>query len=91
LVTLRGLILGSTVGLLMGVLLGLLREQFPLCRDTLGTTARRWQMPSNVCWVPLALLWFGQTETATLFIVVMGSLWSILPVTDASVHNVPPN
>jgi NitT/TauT family transport system permease protein len=44
----------------------------------------------SVCWVPLALLWFGQTESAMLFIVIMGSLWSILIATDNGVRSVPP-
>ena len=36
----------------------------------------------SVCWVPLALLWFGQTEGAMLFVVVMGTVWSVLIATD---------
>jgi NitT/TauT family transport system permease protein len=40
--------------------------------------------------VPLALLWFGLTETAMLFVVVMGTLWSILLATDHGVRSVPP-
>ena len=44
----------------------------------------------SVCWVPLALLWFGQTETAMLFVVVMGTLWSVQIAVDNGVRNVPP-
>jgi NitT/TauT family transport system permease protein len=40
--------------------------------------------------VPLALLWFGQTETAMLFVVIMGTLWSVIIATDHGVRNVPP-
>jgi len=43
-----------------------------------------------VCWAPMALLWFGQTETAMFFIVIMGSIWSITLAADAGVRNVPP-
>ena len=43
-----------------------------------------------MCWVPLALLWFGQTEAAMFFVVVMGTLWSVIIATDAGVRNVPP-
>jgi NitT/TauT family transport system permease protein len=38
----------------------------------------------------MALLWFGQTETAMFFIVIMGSIWSITLAADAGVRNVPP-
>jgi NitT/TauT family transport system permease protein len=36
------------------------------------------------------VLWFGQTEWAMLFIVVMGSLWSIALATDSGIRNVSP-
>jgi len=44
----------------------------------------------SVCWVPLTLLWFGQAENAMLFVVVMGSVWSVVIATDNGVRNVPP-
>jgi len=31
----------------------------------------------SICWLPLAVLWFGLTEKAILFVVVMGSLLSV--------------
>ena len=34
--------------------------------------------------MPLALLWFGQTESAMLFVVVMGTVWSVLIATDTA-------
>jgi len=44
----------------------------------------------SICWVPLAMLWFGQTEAAMLFVVIMGTVWSVLIATDNGVRNVPP-
>ncbi|MFL6538943.1 MAG: ABC transporter permease subunit, partial [Chthoniobacterales bacterium] len=43
-----------------------------------------------MCWVPLALLWFGQTEGAMLFVVIMGTVWSVVIATDNGVRNIPP-
>ena len=40
--------------------------------------------------MPLALLWFGQTDGAMLFVVVMGSLWSVILATKTGVENVNP-
>ena len=40
--------------------------------------------------MPLALLWFGQTEAAMLFVVIMGTLWSVVIATDNGVRTVPP-
>jgi len=89
-VTLKRLLLGYATGLVFGLPLGLLNARFKFCEDTLGLLALGLQTLPSVCWAPLALLWFGQTETAMFFIVIMGSLWSITLATDAGVRNVPP-
>lgn len=88
--TMRRLLLGYAVGLLGGLPLGLLTARWKLLHDTIGTLALGLQTLPSVCWVPLALLWFGQTEAAMLFVVVMGTLWSVVIATDTGVRNVPP-
>ncbi|MDZ4787258.1 MAG: ABC transporter permease subunit [bacterium] len=44
----------------------------------------------SVCWLPLSLLWFGQSESAILFVVLMGCLWSIILSTEGGMSNVSP-
>jgi NitT/TauT family transport system permease protein len=89
-VTMRRLIVGYIIGLLAGLPLGLLTARWKLWRDTIGTMALGLQTLPSVCWVPLALLWFGQTEAAMLFVVIMGTLWSVVIATETGVRNVPP-
>ena len=89
-VTMRRLLAGYVIGIAAGLPLGLLTARFKFCEDTLGVLALGLQTLPSVCWVPLALLWFGQTETAMLFIVIMGTLWSVIIATDNGVRNVPP-
>jgi NitT/TauT family transport system permease protein len=89
-VTLKRLLLGYLFGLFLGLPLGLLTARFQVLADTLGLLALGMQALPSVCWVPLALLWFGQTETAMFFVVVMGTLWSVIIATDTGVRNVPP-
>ena len=89
-VTMRRLALGYVSGILLGLPLGLLTARFRVVKDTLGLVALGLQTLPSVCWVPLALLWFGQTETAMFFVVVMGTIWSMIIATDNGVHNVPP-
>ena len=90
LVTMRRLLMGYAIGLAVGLPLGLLTARFKFCEDTLGVLALGLQTLPSVCWVPLALLWFGQTEAAMLFVVIMGTLWSVIIATDNGVRNVPP-
>jgi NitT/TauT family transport system permease protein len=89
-ITMRRLLIGYFIGIVVGLPLGLLIARWNLLRDTLGTTALGLQTLPSVCWVPLALLWFGQTEAAMLFVVVMGTLWSVIIATETGVRNVPP-
>ncbi|MCX7824615.1 MAG: ABC transporter permease [Verrucomicrobiae bacterium] len=90
LVTMRRLLLGYVVGVAAGLPLGLLNARFKFFQDTLGLIALGLQTLPSICWVPLALLWFGQTEAAMLFVVIMGTLWSVLIATDTGVRHVPP-
>jgi sulfonate transport system permease protein len=90
LVTMRRLLIGYLIGLIGGIPLGLLTARWTLFRDTLGTLALGFQTLPSICWVPLALVWFGQTEVAMLFVVVMGTLWSVIIATETGVRNVPP-
>src|SRR6201987_4358577 len=90
LVTMRRLLAGYLIGIAAGLPLGLLTARFKFCEDTIGVLALGLQTLPSVCWVPLALLWFGQTETAMLFVVVMGTVWSVVIATDTGVRTIPP-
>lgn len=89
-ITMRRLLVGYLIGVIIGLPLGLLTARWKLFGDTIGTLALGLQTLPSVCWVPLALLWFGQTEAAMLFVVVMGTLWSVIIATETGVRNVPP-
>ncbi len=89
-ITMRRLLIGYIIGIIGGFPLGFLTARWKVFQDTIGTLALGLQTLPSVCWVPLALLWFGQSEAAMLFVVVMGTLWSVVIATDTGVRNVPP-
>ena len=89
-ITVRRLLIGYVIGLIGGVPLGLLSARWNVLHDTIGTLSLGLTTLPSVCWVPLALLWFGQSEAAMLFVVVMGTLWSVVIATDTGVRHVPP-
>lgn len=90
LVTIKRLLLGYFIGLAIGIPLGMIMARFKIVADTLGVLALGFQALPSVCWVPLACLWFGQTETAMLFVVIMGTLWSVILSTDNGMRSIPP-
>jgi NitT/TauT family transport system permease protein len=89
-VTLRRLFLGYAVGVAIGLPVGLLTSTSQWMEDTVGSLALGFQTLPSVCWVPLALIWFGQTEGAMLFVVVMGTVWSVAIATDHGARSIPP-
>jgi NitT/TauT family transport system permease protein len=89
-VTMKRLMLGYLIGCVLGLPLGLATARSKYLSDTIGVLALGLQTLPSVCWVPLALLWYGQTEKAMLFVVVMGTLWSVLIAVDNGARSLPP-
>ena len=89
-VTTKRLLTGYVIGVGLGLPLGLLMSSNQWAKDTFGSLALGFQTLPSVCWVPLALIWFGQTEGAMLFVVVMGTIGSVMIATDLGARNIPP-
>src|SRR5947207_6355410 len=89
-VTVRRLLVGYFIGILIGLPLGLFTSASKFIEDTIGVLALGLQTLPSVCWIPLALLWFGQTESAMLFVVVMGTAWPVAVATVPGVQHILP-
>lgn len=90
LVSLKRLLLGYGFSIIFGVLLGLVIGKVRLLDETVGGFLVGLQTLPSICWLPLAILWFGLSESAILFVVVMGSLLSVTLATDSGVKNIQP-
>jgi len=84
------ILLGFGISAVVGMLLGLALGRIKLLDETVGSLVLGLQSLPSICWLPLALLWFGLNEQAILFVVVMGALLSITLATEAGVKNTPP-
>lgn len=89
-VTARRLAIGYSIGVVVGLPLGFLTARFKTCSDTIGVMALGLQALPSVCWAPMAILWFGQSEGAMLFVAVMGTLWSIVIATESGIRSISP-
>jgi sulfonate transport system permease protein len=90
LLSLRRLLVGYGISLVAGVLLGLGLARSRLLDESVGTIVLGLQALPSICWMPLAILWFGLSEAAVLFVVIAGSLLAVTVATEAGVRNVPP-
>jgi len=88
--SLRRLLIGYGMALGIGLLLGLLMGQIRTVKATLGLFVLGLQTLPSICWLPLAILWFGLNERAILFVVVMGAVLSIAQATEDGVRNTSP-
>jgi NitT/TauT family transport system permease protein len=89
-VSMRRLLVGFGISAGVGMALGVAIGRVRLLDETIGLLVLGLQALPSICWLPLALLWFGLSERAILFIVVMGALLSITLATEAGVKNTPP-
>ena len=70
----------------MGLLIGRLK----ILDETIGSLILSLQVLPSICWLPLAILWFGLSEQAIQFVVVMGAFLSIAIATESGIRNIPP-
>lgn len=81
-----GYLISLTIGLPLGLLVGRVRA----FDETVGSLLTGLQTLPSICWLPLALLWFGLNERAILFVVIMGAVLSISLAAEGGVKNTPP-
>ena len=70
--------------------MGLLINHFKYLQKNLKPIVLGIQTLPSVCWVPFSILWFGLSTQAILFVVVMGSAFSIAISVDNAIKNVQP-
>jgi NitT/TauT family transport system permease protein len=83
------LAVGYGISLVVGVTLGIALARVKAVKETLGVVVLGLQALPSVCWLPLALLWFGLGEAAIQTVVVLGSLLSIAVATEGAVNTIP--
>ena len=76
-VTMKRMLIGYTLSVVLGMILGLGVSSSKFLEETVGGLLVSLQSLPSICWIPLAVLWFGLTEKAILFVVLMGSLLSV--------------
>lgn len=84
------LLIGYGISIAVGIPLGLVMGRARLVDETLGTLALGLQALPSICWLPLAILWFGLNETAMYFVIFMGSVMALCLSVRDGVRSIPP-
>ena len=76
-VSMKRVVIGYAISVVLGMVLGLGVASNKFLEETMGGLLVSLQSLPSICWWPLALLWFGLSQNAILFVVIMGSLLSV--------------
>jgi NitT/TauT family transport system permease protein len=88
--SLRRAFIGYFLSVVIGVIIGLILSRIKLLSKLVNPLILGVQTLPSICWVPFAILWFGLTEAAIIFVIVMGSTLSIAIAVDNAIRNANP-
>ncbi|WP_019629967.1 ABC transporter permease [Actinomadura atramentaria] len=88
--TMRRAAVGFAVSVLVGVVVGALVSRFRVLRRAFGSLITGLQTMPSIAWFPLAIMLFKLSESAILFVVVLGAAPSIANGLIAGVDYMPP-
>lgn len=88
--TLIRLVFSFALAVAIGALLGVGFALNEFARRSIRPLVVALQIVPFVAWVPLAVIWFGATERAVVFVTVVGSFPSVTLATMAAMRQVPP-
>lgn len=84
------LIVGFSLSIVLGTLLGVMMWRWIEFDEFLRPVCLGLQTLPSVCWVPLAILVFGLNETGILFVLIMGSTFGIAISMRDGLRAIPP-
>lgn len=90
LATAKRMFIGYLISIFVGVVLGLSIVSFKFLDRNLRPLILGFQTLPSICWLPFAVLWYGLSEKAIIFVTAIGSLFSITLAVESGIKNVNP-
>ncbi|KAG2473643.1 MAG: ABC-type nitrate/sulfonate/bicarbonate transport system, permease component [Nitrosopumilales archaeon] len=85
------LIVGLTIAISGGIVLGIFMARVEIVNQTIGSLVLGLQSIPSIAWVPLAILWFGLTDGGIIFVTAIGAVFAVTINTYTGVKNIDPN
>ena len=89
-ITMQRVTLGFALAIVVGVVVGVAVSQSGLLRRAIGSIITGLQSMPSIAWFPFAILVFGLSEAAILFVIVLGAAPAIANGLIAGVDHIPP-
>ena len=81
---------GYVLATLCGVPAGLALGWYPLAGAAVNPLIQMLRPISPLAWIPLAIIWFGATDLAAIFLIFLASFFPLVVSSMNGVRNVPP-
>lgn len=88
--TMTRAVVGFALALVIGTVLGAIVARSAVARAAIGSLLSGLQTMPSIAWFPLAILFFGLTEQAILFVILLGAVPSIANGLISGIDDVPP-
>lgn len=85
------LVVGYAIALAIGVPLGLVLARVGFVKRAIGPLLLGLSSVPSICWLPLAIVWFGLSEAAIQVVIVLGAALPVTLATESSVRQLPPS
>ncbi len=84
------LFVGFVLAVAGGIAMGLYMAKYKTIHETLGSLVLGLQSIPSIAWVPIGLIWFGLNDAGIIFVVVIGTIFSMAMSTYTAIRNIPP-
>jgi len=81
---------GFTLAVVVGVPFGLFLGWYPVAFRALNPMIQIFRPISPIAWIPVAILWFGVSDAAPIFLIFLASVFTITVSSIAAVQNMQP-
>ena len=85
------LIIGLAIAIGGGMMLGIFMARVETVNQTIGSLVLGLQSIPSVAWGPLAILWFGLTDSGIIFVTAIGAIFAVTINTYTGVKNIDPS
>ena len=89
-ITMRRAVIGFALSVLIGAVIGALASRIKPLRAAIGSMITALQTMPSIAWFPFAIILFGATTNAIIFVIVLGSAPSVANGLITGVDYIPP-
>ncbi len=90
-ISLGRVVFGFVLSFIFGTFIGFLISKNFWLKKYFKPLVLGLQTLPSICWLPLALLWFGLNEKAIIFVIIMGTVLSVTISVESAIANISPN